>query len=42
MYTQAGPQPGAEQTMNESAKNSNTTSSSDEPDIQDADFEEVK
>ena len=42
IYAQAGPQPGAGQTMNESTTNSNTTSSSDEPDIQDADFEEVK
>ena len=42
MYDQAEPQPGAEQTMNGSTTNSNTTSSSDEQDIQDADFEEVK
>jgi len=28
--------------MNESTANANTSSSSDEPDIQDADFEEVK
>ena len=42
MYAQTGPQPGAEQTMNESTANDNTTSSSDDPDIQDADFEEVK